>query len=53
MTYCGVWLLCGLAAFVVGLRHPKEVEALTSLGKAWLGLAVASGYAYFGIRPNP
>jgi hypothetical protein len=29
-----------------------ELPLLTSLGRAWLGLAVASAYAYFGIKPS-
>jgi hypothetical protein len=51
-VYVLAWLLAGLAAFFVGLYHPKELPPLTSLGQAWLGLAVASAYAYFGIKPR-
>jgi len=29
----------------------KEVPPLTTLGQAWLGLAVSAAYAYFGIKP--
>jgi hypothetical protein len=51
--YLLAWLLSGLAAYVVGqLLHPKVLQPLTDLGQAWLGLAVAAGYAYFGIRPQ-
>ena len=40
----------GLAAFLTGLYHPEAVPPLTTLGQAWLGLAVSSAYAYFGIK---
>jgi hypothetical protein len=50
--YLAVWTLAGLAAFVVGLRYPDVLESLTALGQSWLGLAVAAGYAYFGISPR-
>ena len=49
-VYILAWMGAGLVAFFVGLFHPKELPALTSLGQAWLGLAVASAYAYFGIN---
>jgi hypothetical protein len=51
-AYIITWIAAGLFAFVVGLYHPKELPPLTTLGQAWLGLAVASSYAYFGIKPN-
>jgi hypothetical protein len=50
--YILAWIVAGLIAFFVGLYHPKELPPLTSLGQAWLGLAVASSYAYFGIDPK-
>lgn len=50
--YLAVWTLAGLAAFVVGLRYPDVLQPLTDLGQSWLGLAVAAGYAYFGINPQ-
>lgn len=50
--YLAVWTLAGLAAFVVGLRHPDVLQPLTDLGQSWLGLAVAAGYAYFQISPR-
>lgn len=52
VAYLLVWIGLGLWAFMVGLYHPKELPALTNLGQSWLGLAVAAGYAYFGIKPN-
>ena len=52
VTYVLVWTVMGLAAFVVGeLWFPDKVGALTTFAEAWLGLAVAAGYAYFGIQP--
>lgn len=48
--YVAIWILLGLAAFVIGVMlHDGKVQALTDLGAAWLGLAVAAGYAYFGL----
>jgi hypothetical protein len=50
--YLLVWLAVGLSAYVVGqMQHPKVLQPLTDLGQSWLGLAVAAGYAYFGIKP--
>jgi hypothetical protein len=50
-AYVGVWILLGLAAFVVGVMiHPAKVQSLTDLGQSWLGLAVAAAYAYFGLN---
>jgi hypothetical protein len=51
-VYVLAWMGAGLTAFFVGLYHPKELPPLTNLGQAWLGLAVASAYAYFGIEPR-
>ncbi|WP_028079605.1 hypothetical protein [Solimonas soli] len=50
--YIVAWVVAGLSAFFVGLYHPKELPPITNLGQAWLGLAVASAYAYFGIDPK-
>lgn len=50
--YVLVWLAAGLAAFLVGMRHPNALPALTNIGQTWLGLAVAAAYAYFGIGPS-
>jgi hypothetical protein len=50
-AYVLVWVLLGVAAFVVGeLWYPGKVAALTDFAQAWLGLAVAAGYSYFGIK---
>lgn len=50
--YVLVWAGAGLTAFIVGLYHPKIVPPLTTLGQAWLGLAVSAAYAYFGLKPS-
>lgn len=51
--YLLVWLVAGLSAFVVGfMQHPGVLQPLTDLGQAWLGLAIATVYAYFGINPS-
>jgi hypothetical protein len=50
--YLLVWLGTGLWAFLVGLKHPDFVPAITDLGKSWFGLAIAAAYAYFGITPK-
>jgi hypothetical protein len=50
--YLAIWVLAGLAAFLVGLRHPEAHQPLVDLGQSWLGLAVAAGYSYFGINPQ-
>ena len=49
--YIAVWLFTGAWAFWTGLDHPDALPALTSVGQAWLGLSVASAYAYFGLSP--
>lgn len=52
VLYVLAWIGAGFAAFYVGLYHPKALPALTTLGQAWLGLAVSSAYAYFGLKPT-
>jgi hypothetical protein len=50
--YLFAWVCTGLAAYVVGaMWHPGILQPLTDLGQAWLGLAVAAAYAYFGLSP--
>ena len=52
-AYLIVWLLTGLAALVVGVMLYSGVNtALAGIGTTWLGLAVAAGYAYFGLEPG-
>ena len=51
--YLMVWLLCGLAALIIGVMvFPGISNTLADIGTTWLGLAVASGYAYFGLSPK-
>jgi hypothetical protein len=52
-VYLAVWLLVGLGALVVGvMMYPEANQTLHDIGTTWLGLGVASGYAYFGIQPK-
>jgi len=51
LAYLSVWVLTGLAAYVwASLLHPAVLKPLTAYGNAWFGVAVASGYAYFGVQ---
>jgi hypothetical protein len=51
--YMLVWLITGVAAYVVGtMWYPKALQPLTDLGQSWLGIAVAAGYSYFNITPE-
>ena len=53
LAYLAVWLITGLAAPIVGVMvHPKLNSTLSDIGTNWLGLAVASGCAYFGLDPT-
>ncbi len=53
-AYVWVWLAAGLTAAVVGwLLFPDLSSTLSDIGKAWVGVALATTYAYFGIRPKP
>jgi ABC-type thiamin/hydroxymethylpyrimidine transport system permease subunit len=49
VVYVLVWLIAGLVAFMKGMYHPTVLPAFTNVGQAWLGLAVAAAYAYFGL----
>lgn len=52
-AYLVVWLVIGLTALIVGVMvFPDSNATLGEIGTTWLGLAVASGYAYFGINPQ-
>ena len=52
VAYFVIWVAVGLLALLAGWRHPTEIEALTTLGNTWLGLAIAAGYAYFELTPS-
>lgn len=52
VAYMVVWLLTGLAALIVGVLLYSDVnKPLAAIGTNWLGLAVAAGYAYLGVKP--
>src|SRR6266852_3000788 len=54
ILYLAVWTVTGLAAFIWGfLRHQAVLSALTDMGQSWIGVAIAAGYSYFGIKPGP
>lgn len=51
VIYVLAWIVLGFLAFYFGeMRFPGKVPPLTDFAQAWLGLAVAAGYAYFGIK---
>jgi hypothetical protein len=51
IAYIGAWMLAGIASFGwASLNHPDALQVLTNYGTTWLGLAVAAGYAYFGVK---
>lgn len=53
LAYLLVWLFTGLSALVVGVMIRPDVNTtLSDIGTTWLGLAVASGFAYFGVQPK-
>ena len=53
IAYLVIWLVTGLLALVIGgMLYPEVNQSLNDLGTTWLGLAVASAYAYFGIKPE-
>ena len=53
VAYLIIWLVTGLVALVIGVMlYPNVNQTLNDLGTTWLGLAVASVYAYFGIKPE-
>jgi hypothetical protein len=50
--YLLTWIVAGVVAFVVGvMMYPDKLPTLSDLGKTWLGLAVAAGFAYFKVTP--
>ena len=51
LVFILAWIFCGLTMVVFGLLiyENDPVPPLTAQAKAWLGAAVAAGYAYFGI----
>lgn len=52
LTYLAFWVITGLGALVVGVIIRPDVNAtLSDIGTNWFGLAVASAFAYFGLKP--
>jgi hypothetical protein len=49
-AYIIIWLLAGIYTFYISLFYPKALLTVTAIGQSWLGLAVASSYAYFGLQ---
>lgn len=50
-VYLFVWMSVGAASLVVGVMLvPDVLPTVADIGNNWLGLAVASAYAYFGIK---
>lgn len=51
-VYILVWLTCGVFTVIYGfgLYDTDHVPPLTEHAKAWLGVALAAGFAYFGIN---
>jgi hypothetical protein len=50
-VYILCWLVAGVTLVVVGISHPG-VPQVNSAEKEWLGFAIASAYAYFGVSPG-
>jgi hypothetical protein len=50
ISYVLVWLAAGFWSFMITMYHPAALPPLTDLAHAWLGLAVAAGYSYFGLH---
>ena len=50
--YLVIWTGVGLACLIIGVMiHPGALSTVSDIGTNWLGLAVAAGYAYFGLSP--
>ena len=51
--YLLIWTFTGLSTLIVGvIIYPDICKTLSDFGTTWLGLAVATGYAYFNIDPK-
>ena len=49
-AYLVVWLICGVVLVVTWMRTPTPAKSLAAAATSWLGLAVAAGYTYLGLR---
>ena len=47
-----VWIICGVVTVIYGFVLYDNVPPLNASAKVWLGSAIGSVYAYFGIKPN-
>lgn len=53
LLYLAVWTSAGVMAFIFGyLQHHGTLTSLTDMGQSWIGIAIAAGYSYFGIKPK-
>ncbi len=53
VLYLTVWVAVGLAALIVGkVFYEGTNSTVEDIGTSWLGLAIAAGYAYFGLDPS-
>lgn len=52
-AYLLIWLASGIVLVTFGwVKHDNSVPQLAGAAKEWLGFAIASGYAYFGVTPD-
>ncbi len=51
VVYIVVWLVVGLVSLLYGWLKADAVVAVATVGKAWLGTAIAAAYVYFGVKP--
>ncbi|HEY64184.1 MAG TPA: hypothetical protein G4O02_06390 [Caldilineae bacterium] len=49
-AYLIVWLIIGLAAFLVAVTRTQVPELVFNTGWTWLGTAVVAAYSFFGIE---
>ncbi len=50
-SYLISWVMLGVGALVIGVvLYPEVSITVRAMGNTWLGLAVAAGYSYFGIK---
>lgn len=47
-----VWIICGVVTVIYGFVLYDNVPPLNASAKVWLGSAIGSVYAYFGIKSN-
>jgi len=51
--YLGTWVTVGLSSLLVGtIFYPNTSSTVSDIGTTWLGLAITSSYAFFGIQPT-